>query len=134
MNDFQQLKDRNFVLPQTVYRQALYAIKDLDRLRKKLEYLRSEAYDIKGRAPNDIVGQSGYVSDRMADKAVEIASTQARIKAIEDAFQTIPFEYRDGIEDKLVYDVPYDLGHSINTWKKYQQRLIFRVAVNLRII
>ena len=37
MNDFQQLKDRNFVLPQTVYRQALYAIKDLDRLRKKLE-------------------------------------------------------------------------------------------------
>ncbi|MEE3382985.1 MAG: hypothetical protein VZR08_03360 [Anaerovoracaceae bacterium] len=134
MNDFQQLKDRNFVLPQTVYRQALYAIKDLDRLRKKLEYLRSEAYDIKGRDTNDIVGQSGYVSDRMADKAVEIASTQARIKAIEDAFQTIPFEYRDGIEDKLVYDVPYDLGHSINTWKKYQQRLIFRVAVNLRII
>ena len=134
MNDFQQLKDRNFVLPQTVYRQALYAIKDLDRLRKKLEYLRSEAYDIKGRDPNDIVGQSGYVSDRMADKAVEIASTQARIKAIEDAFQTIPFEYRDGIEDKLVYDVPYDLRHSINTWKKYQQRLIFRVAVNLRII
>ena len=53
---------------------------------------------------------------------------------MEDAFMTIPFEYRDGIEDKLVYDVPYDMGHSINTWKKWQQILIYRVAENLRII
>ena len=134
MNDYQQMRDKNFVLPQTVYRQALYAVKDLDRLRKKLEYLREEAYELKGRELTDILGQTGYVSDRMADKAVEIASTEARISAIEDAFMTIPFEYREGIEDKLVYDVPYDMGHCINTWKKYQQILIYRVAENLRII
>ena len=79
MNDYQQLKDRNYVLPQTVYRQALYAVKDLDRLRKKLDYLRGEAYGLQGRDLTDIVGQTGYVSDRMADKAVEIASTEARI-------------------------------------------------------
>lgn len=134
MNDFQQMKDKNYVLPQTVYRQALYAIKDLDRLRKKLEYLKGDAYDLKGRDLTDIIGQSGYVSDRMADRAVEITLTEARINAMEDAFMTIPFEYRDGIEDKLVYDVPYDMGHSINTWKKWQQILIYRVAENLRII
>ena len=134
MNDYQQLKDKSYVLPQTVYRQALYAVKDLDRMRKKLDYLKGEAYGLKGRDLTDIVGQTGYVSDRMADKAVEIASTEARINAIEDALMTIPFEYRDGIEDKLVYDVPYDMGHCINTWKKWQQILIYRVAENLKII
>ncbi len=134
MNDFQQMRDRSFVLPQTVYRQALYAVKDLDRLRKKLEYLRGEAYGLSGRDLSEIAGKSGYVSDRMADKAVEIASTEARIRAIEEAFNFIPFEYREGIEGKLVYDVPYDMKHCINTWKKYQQMLIFRVAENLRLL
>ena len=45
MNDYQLKKGNSYLLPQTVYRQALYAVKDLTRLKRKLLYLE---YDIAG--------------------------------------------------------------------------------------
>lgn len=134
MNDYQQKRAKDFVLPQTVYRQALYAIKDLDRLEKKLFYLRCMD-GVKGRDPTRLPDPTGLVSDVTGAKASEIVSTEARIRAIEEAFEKVPEKYRSGLKDKLIHDVPYSrLGYSINTWKKWQQILIYYAAVNLNIL
>lgn len=135
MNDYQQRKERSYVLPQTVYRQALYAIKDLVRLRTKLIFLEDEVLNLKGVDPSMVRIQAGAVSDVTGNKAAEIASTAARIKAIETAFENIPDKYRPGLEEKLLYDVPYNnLGYCLNTWKKWQQVLIYHVAMNLKLL
>ncbi|MBQ5955823.1 MAG: hypothetical protein IJL49_07710, partial [Firmicutes bacterium] len=61
--------------------------------------------------------------------------TESRIEAIESAFGYVPPKYRSGLEDKLIYDVPVSrLGYSVNTWKKWQQVLLYHVAVNLKIL
>ncbi len=135
MKDYQKTKDNIYLLPQTVYRQALYAIKDLDRLRGKLFYLEEVSSSLKSIDPSELFFCGGSVSDVTGDLASEMAQTETRIRAIEKAFRKIPEKYRRGIEDKLIYDVPYDESqHCINTWKKWQQVLIYHVATNLQIL
>ena len=134
MNDYQLRKEKDFLLPQTVYRQALYAVKDLDRLRRKLLFLNEESGCIRTPDPSEVHVTGGSISDLTGDLASELINTKTRIDAIEKAFIRVPEKYREGIRDKLVYDVPYDGCHCINTWKKWQQVLLYYVAVNLEIL
>ncbi len=134
MNDYQQKKMLNYVLPQTVYRQALYAVKDLTRLKRKLLYLEESAYLLEGHELKILSGGKGRQVDITAKKAVELATARTRIKAIEEAFENVPEIYREALKDKLIFNVPYSDKHSVNTWKKWQQILIYHVAVNLRLL
>ena len=135
MKDYQFKRDNTYVLPQAVYRQALYAVKDLTRLRRKLFYLKEEAGSVKCLDPSVGLVSGGTISDLTGNLATEIGLTEQRIRSIEDAFIKLPEKYRTGVEDKLVYDVPYDeSAHCINTWKKWQQILIFHVAANLKLL
>ena len=68
------------------------------------------------------------------NKATEIANLSRRIDAIVSAFDAVPEQYRKGIEDKLIYDVPYSDDYHPNTWKRWQQVFIFNVAKNLQIM
>ena len=68
------------------------------------------------------------------NRAAEIANLSWRIDAIVSAFDTVPEKYRKGIENKLVYDVPYNDNFHPNTWKKWQQVLLYYVAKNLHIM
>lgn len=133
MNDYQQKREKQYLLPQTVYRQALYAVKDLNRLRRKLVFLMEESNNVNTMDPSKIWDNNRRVADSTGFLASEIAYTEARIASIESAFMEIPEKYRDGLEDKLVYDVPFSGDFNINTWKKWQQILIYKVAVNLRL-
>ena len=135
MMDYQIKSETNYLLPQTVYRQALYAVKDLERLKRKLFYLRETAGSLKGIDPSDTPVSVSDVSDITGNIATEISLTENRIAAIEGAFLKLPEKYREGIEDKLVRDVPYNLSkHCINTWKKWQQILIYHVANELKLL
>lgn len=135
MNDYQLKREKSYLLPQTVYRQALYAVKDLDRMKKKLQFMEAEASGILSSDPSVIMSRGGAVSDITGNRASEMALTESRIKAIESAFEEVPQKYRSGLKDKLIYDIPISrLGYSVNTWKKWQQVLLYHVAVNLKIL
>ncbi len=135
MNDYQQRRERSYVLPQAVYRQALYAVKDLGRLKAKLVYLKEDVLSLNVRDPSVILAQGNQVADFTGNRASEIVTTESRIKAIESAFKEVPEKYRSGLQEKLIYDVPYsNMGYCLNTWKKWQQVLIYHVAVNLKLL
>lgn len=136
MKDYQQKKLKDYVLPQPVYRQALWAVKDLERLKQRLEELKAEAYVLGGHdVTMPALGYgTGLVCDSTGNKAVKIAALSIRIEAIDNALGVLPEKYRAGIEGKLTRDEPYDeeLAH-LNTWKKWQQIYLYHVAVNLQI-
>lgn len=136
MKDYQQKKMNSYVLPQPVYRQALWAVKDMARLLSKLEEMKQNAYTVGERDYlfPCISKDEGRVCDVTAIKAVDIAFLSQRIEAIEKAFEFIPPKYRDGIRQKLMYDIPYSDSFHHNTWKKWQQVYIYNVAVNLHIL
>lgn len=136
MKDYQAKRLKDYVLPQPVYRQALWAVKDLERLKGRLRELKADAYALGSYDMS--MPALGYGTGRVCDvtgsKAVAIAHLSRRIDAIEDAFMTVPAKYRGGVEDKLIRDVPYDEEFaSINTWKKWQQIFLYHVAHNLQI-
>lgn len=52
---------------------------------------------------------------------------------METAFDTIPEKYRSGLWRKNVENLTFGDGAHLNTWKKWQQVLMFNVAKNLQI-
>ena len=136
MKDYQQKRVKDYVLPQPVYRQALWAVKDLERLKQKLTELKADAYVLGGHdLTMPVLGYgTGLVCDSTGSKAVKIAVLARRIEAIEKALFAVPEKYRSGIEGKLTRNEHYDeeLAH-LNTWKKWQQIFLYNVAENLQI-
>ncbi|MBQ1959533.1 MAG: hypothetical protein II354_03800 [Firmicutes bacterium] len=136
MNDYQQKKLKGYVLPQPVYRQALWAVKDLERMKMRLKELKADAYVLGGYDMS--LPALGYGTGRVCDvtgsKAVAIAHLSRRIEAIENALLEIPERYREGIMNRLTADAPYneEAAH-INSWRRWQQVFIFYVAINLQI-
>ncbi|MBR3705818.1 MAG: hypothetical protein IKM19_02505 [Firmicutes bacterium] len=136
MNDYQQKKLKSYVMPQPVYRQALWAVKDLDRLKIRLKELKADAYVLGGY--DMTMPAAGYGTGRVCDstgsKAVEIAHLSRRIEAIENALMQVPERYREGIMARMTQDDPYneETAH-INSWRRWQQVFLYYVAHNLKI-
>lgn len=133
--DYQLKKDCGYLLPQTVFKQAVWAVKDLPRLKERYEQLKSSAYVIGSHSMLLEAGINSNLSDVTADNAIELVNISNRIKAIEDAIPNIPEKYREGVVLHLTNDVQYDeLYANIKTWRKWQQIFIYHCAVNLMLI
>ena len=132
MSEQQQKRMKSYVLPEAVYRQALWAVRDLPRMKEKLQELES-VLDSLPQAYTGMPRGGGLPADFTAKRAGEIASLSLRIHLIEDALRSIPEKYQDGMLDKLAYGVPFPDRFHGNTWKKWQQIFIYQVAVNLQI-
>ncbi len=133
MSEYQLKKLKSCLLPETVYRQAVWAVKDLPRMREKLRILESSLDSM----PLTETGQprssgNGY-ADLTAMRASQIVNLTTRIHTIEECLKYVPEKYRDGILSKLAYGVPYPDSYHINTWKKWQQTYLYQVALGLQL-
>lgn len=134
MKDYQLKSIKSCRLPETVYRQALWAVKDLPRMKEKLMEL-EEMADCVPSAYMDIPRKSaGTVSDQTARLAGQMAHLSLRIQLIEGSLEAVPVPYRDGILGKLAYGIPYSDRFHSNTWKRWQQVYLYQVAVSLQLL
>lgn len=136
MKDCQQKRMKSFLLPEPVYRQAYWALRDLRRMKEELSHMTEERDMIAAgeKTLSNFAYGTGLVSDGTGNKAIKIAHLSSRIVAIEAAFDEIPPKYRAGLIRKNVDNLGYSLDFHINTWKKWQQVLVYHVAKNLQII
>lgn len=133
MKEYQQKRMKEFLLPEAVYRQALWAAKDLPRLKELLNSkLQNDSY-LPGQSFCEKTSPSNYYSDFTGKRAGEIANLAMRIESIESALFAIPEKYREGMRNKLFYGREFGDDFHPNTWKKWQQVYIYNVAVNLGI-
>lgn len=130
MKDYQQKRMKEFVLPETVYRQALWAAKDLPRMKSRLQEVQGKLDDVSSQIVRESRMRGAY-SDRTGNMATELASLSARTKAIEGALLSIPEKYRGGIENKLFRGIDFGDEYHQNTWRKWQQVYLYNVAMNL---
>ena len=132
--EYQSKRLKEFVLPETVYRQALWAVKDINRLKEELNKAIEDIDNI--HSPNffnESTGK-GLYSDITAKKADRLIVITNRIDSIEAAMFSIPEKYRQGIRNKLMNGEAYGDQFHPNTWKKWQQVYIYHVAKNLGLI
>ena len=132
--EYQSRRMKEYVLPETVYRQALWAIKDMARLKEELNKAIESIDNI--HSPNffnESVGK-GIYSDTTAHKADRLITITSRIDSIEAALFYVPEKYRQGLRSKLMEGGTYGDQFHPNTWKKWQQVYIYHVAKNLGLI
>ena len=133
MKDYQLKSIKSCKLPEAVYRQALWAVKYLPRMKEKLMEL-EEMLDCLPSAYVDTPRKSsGTVSDQTAQLASRMANLAFRIQMIEGSLQAVPAVYRDGILGKLAYGIPYSDCFHANTWKRWQQVYLYQVAMELHL-
>lgn len=122
-------------LPDTVYRQAVWAARDLPRLRKKLSELEEERDTLYAADPSrERLSRNGSVFDMTGKKAAELAQLSQRVRAMEAAFEITPDKYQQGIRDYLCLGEAYPETFHRNTWKRWQKVVIYQLAVNLKIL
>jgi hypothetical protein len=124
---------KDFLLPEAVYRQALWAAKDMPRLKEQLKNAREELDVLPNRDFTQEVKSQSDVLDLTATVASRISNLTMRIEAIEMALLVLPKKYREGIRRKMFFGENYADEYHPNTWKKWQQIYIYNVAINLGI-
>ena len=123
MRDYQRKAESEYYLPYSLYRRAIFLVRDYDRMAAE------KANIILATAYSDSPGRSNRTSSPTEAKAVKLLKIDEDMDAIKRALQKIPPEYRDGVFDNIRYGIiPVKVPAHRNTWSKYRKRFLFFVA------
>ncbi|MDD6154374.1 MAG: hypothetical protein PUB39_02305 [Eubacteriales bacterium] len=133
--EWQQTRFKEFVMPDAVYYQSIWAVRDLNRMEEELGGMDKDINDGKLSSVSLVKeGNGNYDMSRPTEEqAVKKATLESRVNAINSALDTVPQYYRPYIIDNIVYknsgkDFPNRM------WRVWKQRFLFNVAKNLSIM
>lgn len=130
---WQQTKYKNLVLPEAVYYQSIWAVRDLQRMEERLAELEEEEQSARGKS---IVSDrcNNFVLYRATEEAaVELAVLRDRINGIHAAIDAVPQEYRSFILSNLILGTS-GKNYPNKMWKYWKQRFLYTVAKNLTMV
>jgi len=142
------MSDLNYRMPEFLYKQVLWVIKDYSRLMAVI--LQERAENTEGlypcQAPSDTGIRSGAIArptertalqkaERDAQYDLVVQDADHKVKAIDAALATVPKAYAGAIIQNIVFnvrlkDLQVEKG-SERTIKRYKQQFLFWAAVNL---
>ncbi len=123
----------DYLMPETVYYQSIWAVRDYQRMKGRLDILLSNPEKSKS---SSLVKESveSYGSYRpVEDKALEIAVLKERVEGIRNALLIVPPEYRSYLISNIVMK---NSGKSFTNkaWRMWKQIFLYQVAINLSIM
>jgi hypothetical protein len=135
MKEYQIKSETGNVLPREVYYQCIWIVRDLDRMKGLISRRNAEEYLIgadRYRMSRDL---PSMVSEGTAALKAgrDVLEAEFKVECINQALLEIPEEYREGVIELIISrggKAREDMAH-MNTWKKWKQRFIYRLAVNL---
>ncbi len=132
--EWQQTRFPEFVLPDAVYYQSVWAVRDLYRMKNRIIELDEEISS--GKCPPGVVSDvtKGYPFHKPTEKAaVEKMLLENRVDAIDGALRTVPEIYRSPVMESII-NRKNPTGSLSKIWKIWKQRFLFNVAKNLSLI
>ncbi len=129
MKDYQRIKQTKYILPRATYFQALWTIRDYNRLKEECEEILHES-----PSPADGQPKGTGIGDPVAAKAFRREKGLEILKAIDRAKGIIPEEYISGIWKNIQYGEAMPLDASRATYGRWKSRFVFEVAKNLFLI
>lgn len=123
--DYQRKRKNPWLLPQNLYRQTLFAIRDYNRVKEEYEHLIEGQAVImdgqpKGSDPGDPTAALAAKAERLHDQ----------LKAVDDAKKVIPAEFMRGVWESIVYGAPYPRDAGTATYSRWKSRFVYEVAKN----
>ena len=120
-----------YVLPNNLWRQTISMIRDYDRLKTEYDDRINEGMSPGSEEPS---GKTYRTGDPTGVKAIKLSSIAERIRAVEKAMLWIPYEYREGIWNHIVFRSRFPGDADRSTYTRWQQRYVFEVAKNMHWI
>lgn len=126
--EWQQTKLKKYLMPEAVYYQSIWAVRDLGRMEERLEQLEISSENMVCERFDGIM-QVDF-GDRY--RALEKEILSKRITDIYAALESVPIEYRFYILQNIVLR---DSGKDYpKEWRNWKQKFLFRVAKNLSLM
>ena len=128
--EWQQTRMSEYVMPNAVYYQSIWAVRDLERMEERLsEHNRAE---LQGDGSIVMEKNTGYKESKIERKALEAAILSERVEGIRRALSEIPERYRTCILENIAYSEPVKCPGKL--WKIWKQKFLYGVAVNLSLM
>ena len=129
MRDYQRVRNNKYLLPNPVYHQVLWIIRDYYRMMHELDDILLESPD-----PPDGMPSGG---NKMSDTVVKAERREymlRRTNAIEAALRNIPAEYRKGVWRNICERKAFPQDAARATYARWKSRMVYEVAVSLKLI
>lgn len=127
MRNYQRQKNNPYKLPHNLYMRMLYLVRDYERIK-------SERSDILYSSPVSDGQPHNSLSNPTEVMGIRLATIGGNCKAIEEALQEIPEEYRKGVWNNICYQSPYPSDAGEATYKRWRCRFIYMVAKKMHEI
>ena len=132
--EWQQTKLSEYVMPNAVYYQSIWAVRDLERMEDRLEELKFEGKITGTSVVKDFQKQYGRARvNKVEDVAIEVAILQERIEGITNALNQVPERYRKSIMDNI-FQKDVSTNSKNKLWRAWKQKFLFQVAKNLSLM
>lgn len=133
--EWQQTKFKEYVMPDAVYYQSLWAVRDLDRMKERIKEL-SETGDAIEKS-SSVLREPGFkygsIRSTTEDMALERAVLEERVRGIQRAISGIPDGYRSYVLSNIILKNPGKTFPN-KVWRIWKQRFLYDVAKNLSIM
>ncbi len=135
MREWQQTKLKNLIMPDAVYYQCIWAVRDLYRMEQQLEIIKNDIYSGDAGTTSLVSDVRTQYDERKPteEKALQKVALERRVKAINDAIDSVPLAYRQFILDNIILQKGYKCFPN-KFWRIWKQRFLYRVAKNLMLI
>lgn len=126
MRDYQRKKNNKYILPNALYNQVLWQIRDYYRLKEEYNSIPTESKsvsDIDGMPHGHTTGDDG-----MVNKVEKMRRLSTIIHIIDQERDAIPEEYQQGVWNNIMYRRAYPEGADRTTYARWKSRMIFNIA------
>lgn len=131
--EWQQTRMTDYLMPDTVYYQSIWAVRDLDRMQKRIKQIRKQR---DRRSGASILTERGslYTGSSPVEKfALEEAVLEERVEAIKKALGRVPEQYRSYILANIILKNPGS-AFPDKVWRSWKQIFLYAVARNLSML
>ena len=122
MRDYQRKKGK-YILPDTVYHQVLWQIRDYYRLKTEAEAIIDEGGSLLDGMPHGSPSPDGVF--KKAARRMELLRIT---DLIDDELKKIPQEYRHGVWRNILYRTAFPADADRTTYARYKSAMIFHLA------
>ncbi len=130
MRDYQPQKGK-YVLPNALYHQMVFQIRDYERLKEEYESIPTES---KSTTDYDGMPHGSASFDGMDKKIIRMERLLFVINIIEEERDNIPDEYRKGVWEHIQKQKAFPKDADRSTYTRYQSRFIYNVALRQGLI
>ena len=123
MKDYQRKKGK-YILPDAVYHQVLWQIRDYYRLKTEADAIIEEG----GSLANDGMPHGTPSPDGVFNKVQRRLDLLRIVDMVDDELAKIPKEYRAGVWRNILYRTAFPSDADRTTYARYKSRMIYNLA------